>query len=65
MAEVTEIASEDSSRLLRLSALGLVPGSQIRLQQRSPAYIVWVGETQLSLDRDVAREIILRINPGH
>ena len=63
-AEVVRIASNDAGRLLRLSALGLTPGSVIRLQQRSPAWIVWVGETQLSLDGDVAREIRLRVTTG-
>lgn len=63
-AEVAKIDSEDSGRLLKLSALGLVPGSRVRLQQRSPAYVVWVGETQLSLDREVARDILLGIIPG-
>ncbi len=62
-AEVVEIASADAGRLLTLSALGIAPGSVIRLQQRSPACIVWVGETQLSLDAEVAREILLRVTP--
>ena len=62
-AEVVRIASNDAGRLVRLSALGLTPGSVVRLQQRSPACIVWVGETQLSLDGDVAREIRLRVRP--
>lgn len=60
-AEVVRIGSADNGRLLKLSSLGLAPGSHIRLQQRSPAYIVWVGETQLSLDGEVAREIFLRL----
>lgn len=63
-AEVAKIDSEDSGRLLKLSALGLVPGSRVRLQQRYPAFVVWVGETQLSLDREVARVILLRKIPG-
>lgn len=62
-AEVVSIDSSDAGRLLRLSALGLTPGSVVRLQQRSPACIVWVGETQLSLDGEVAREIRLRVPP--
>lgn len=60
VGQVVEIQSQDSQRLLKLSALGLVPGSLIRLQQRVPAYVIWVGETQLSFDDAIAREIILR-----
>ena len=62
-AEVVDIRSEDGSRLLKLAGFGLVPGSRIRLQQRFPAYIVWIGETQVSLDGEVAREIVLRLTP--
>lgn len=60
-AEVVRILSGESGRLLKLSALGLAPGSRLCLQQCSPAYIVWVGETQVSLDGDVACEILVRV----
>lgn len=60
VARVVEIQAADHGRLLKLSSLGLVPGSLVRFQQRWPACVVWVGETQLSLDEDVAREIWLQ-----
>ena len=60
IAQVTAIDTQNAARLHKLSALGLVPGSLIKLQQRQPAYVVRVGETQLSLDDDVAREIIVQ-----
>ena len=56
-AQVVEIASEESGRLLKLAALGLVPGCTIRVQQRRPAYVIWVGETLLSLAPEVATDI--------
>jgi len=60
VAEVVRIIGGDNGRLMKLSALGLVPGSLIRLQQQIPAYVIWVGETQISLDREVAQDILLR-----
>lgn len=60
IAQVTAIDTQNVARLHKLSALGLVPGSLIKLQQRQPAYVVRVGETQFSLDDDVAREIIVQ-----
>ncbi len=60
IAQVTAIDTQNVARLHKLSALGLVPGSLIKLQQRQPAYVVRVGETQLSLDDDVAHEIIVQ-----
>ena len=59
-ARVIEIATEESGRLLRLAALGLVPGCTIRVQQRRPAYVIWVGETLLSLAPEVAADILVR-----
>ena len=60
-AEVVEIVSDDSGRLMKLAALGIVPGCTIRLQQRRPAYVIWVGETLLSLAREVAADIHVRL----
>lgn len=59
-AEVTDILSTRESRLTHLSAFGLVPGSLVRLQQRRPAYVVQIGETEITLDADIAREIMVR-----
>lgn len=60
MGRVVRINALDNGRLLKLSSLGLVPGSLIRLQQRTPAYVIWVGETQISLDQTVAQDILLQ-----
>jgi Fe2+ transport system protein FeoA len=56
-ARVTALRCADPARLDRLGAYGLVPGSLIRLRQARPAYILEIGETVLSVDREVAREI--------
>jgi Fe2+ transport system protein FeoA len=58
-ARIAHINSEDGGRLMKLASLGVVPGSLIRLQQRKPVFVVWVGETMLSLERAVAQDIVL------
>jgi Fe2+ transport system protein FeoA len=58
-AEIMEIISIDAGRLMKLGAYGLTPGSLVRLEQQTPVCIVWVGETQLSLDYQVADEILV------
>jgi Fe2+ transport system protein FeoA len=60
-AQVAAIQSARPARLERLSLLGIVPGSQVRLEQRWPAIVVRVGETELSLDEDVADQIIVTL----
>ncbi len=59
-AQVVELRSQSPARLDRLGALGLLPGSWIVLQQLHPALVVRVGETELSVDRSVAAEILVR-----
>lgn len=62
-AEVVELRSTDPARLERLGAYGLVPGSMVRLEQLRPVIIFRVGETEISIDRDVARQIVVRPQP--
>ena len=47
----------------RLAVFGLVPGTEITLLQRRPACVVQVGETELALDREIARRILV-MPPG-
>jgi DtxR family Mn-dependent transcriptional regulator/ferrous iron transport protein A len=58
-AQVVELRSSDAARLDRLSAYGLVPGSIVYMQQLRPALILRIGETEISLDQDVARDILI------
>jgi DtxR family transcriptional regulator, Mn-dependent transcriptional regulator len=51
------IAPKFHDRMDRLAALGVIPGSEIRLHQRSPSFVIEVGETTIALDPEIAREI--------
>lgn len=48
-----------SSRRNTLSAFGLVPGAEVTVIQQRPACVVRIGETELALDREIAREILV------
>jgi Fe2+ transport system protein FeoA len=50
----------DSALRARLTAQGLAPGVVVRLVQRTPAFVVDVGETTLAFERRVAEAITLR-----
>ncbi len=50
----------DGSLLAGLTAQGLVPGVQLTLVQRQPAFVIEVGETTLALERVVAEAIRVR-----
>jgi len=54
------IAPRFHDRMDRLAALGVIPGSEIRLHQRSPAFVIEVGETTIALDPEIAGEIFVK-----
>lgn len=58
-AEIIDIRSNHPARLARLSAYGLTPGSHVTLRQRHFACVIMVGETEIALDMDVARDILV------
>ena len=54
------IAPKSHQRLDRLSTLGIVPGSVLRMHQKNPSYVLQTGETTLALDRDIVRNIYVK-----
>ncbi|MBI3072044.1 MAG: metal-dependent transcriptional regulator [Deltaproteobacteria bacterium] len=59
------IAPKYIDRLNRLSSLGVIAGSVVRLRQRRPACVIEFGETSLALDPEIAREIFVkRVDAG-
>ena len=54
------IAPKSHQRLDRLSTLGIVPGSIIRMHQKNPSHVLQVGETFLALDRDIVNDIYVK-----
>ncbi len=54
------IAPKSHQRLDRLSTLGIVPGSVLRMHQKNPSYVLQIGETMLALDRDIVRNIYVK-----
>jgi DtxR family Mn-dependent transcriptional regulator len=63
-AQVAELKSDNPARLDRLGAFGLVPGILVRLEQAQPAFILRVGETEISVDKEVASEIVVLSAPA-
>ena len=57
---IVHIVPREPRRLTRLSSLGVVPGATVRLQQKSPAVILRVGETTLAIEREFAGEIYVK-----
>lgn len=58
------IETTDHERLDKLTSFGMLPGTVIRVHQRQPSLVILIGETQLALDREIARNIhVVRTAP--
>lgn len=58
--KIVFISPKDRARLDKLGALGVIPGSIIRLYQKKPSYVIEIGETTLALDEEIANEIYVK-----
>jgi DtxR family Mn-dependent transcriptional regulator len=54
------MAPKSHRRLDRLSALGIVPGSVVRMHQKNPSHVLQIGETTIALDKDVVKDIYVK-----
>lgn len=59
-AKIVFITPGSHSRLDRLSAMGVVPGSLVKLHQRRPSYVIQLGETMIAVDKDITKEIFVK-----
>lgn len=57
---VVFIAPKSVSRLNKLAAFGVVPGSKVRLIERKPSVVISCGHTSLALEDEIGREIYVR-----
>jgi len=48
------LTNPDHPRTARLASLGLVPGVQIQLTQRYPAFVLRIGYAEIALDEELA-----------
>jgi len=58
-ARVAHLRTGDHERIHQLLSMGLAPGVSLRLHQRSPVLVVEIEQTELALDRDVARDVFV------
>lgn len=59
-AKIVFISSKYHARLDRLSSFGILPGGVIKLHQKQPTFVIKIGETDLALDKELAKEIFVK-----
>jgi DtxR family Mn-dependent transcriptional regulator len=57
--EIAYIQTQDSKKMQKLVAMGVLPGNRIRLIQVFPSYIFRVGYSEFAVDTNMAREIFI------
>jgi DtxR family Mn-dependent transcriptional regulator len=58
--EIAYIQTEDSKKMQKLMAMGVLPGNRIVLVQSFPSYIFRVGFSEFAIDMNLAKEIFVR-----
>jgi len=58
--DIAYIQTEDSKKMQKLMAMGVLPGNRIHLLQAFPSYIFRVGFSEFAIDSAMAREIFVR-----
>ena len=60
IVRIVFITPRSKRRLEKLSSLGIVPGSRLRLLQRNPSFVLEIGQTTVAVDRDITDEIYVK-----
>lgn len=58
-ARVALLRTHDRQMIRKLLALGVVPGVEVKVIQRSPAFVLQIGYTQVALDERCAETIVV------
>jgi Fe2+ transport system protein FeoA len=72
---LVELAEDESARVscleepgspvaVRLASAGVLPGTEVRLVQRWPAFVIRIGFAELALDGHAARHVRVRREPA-
>lgn len=59
-AKIVYVLTREHPQLHKLMSLGLVPGANVSVHQTSPSFVIQVEETQVALERDIAKEIYVK-----
>lgn len=58
--KIVFITPSEAARIGRLSSIGIIPGTIIKLIQRKPSIVLQMDETTIAIDPDLAKEIFIK-----
>lgn len=56
---VVRLLPVNESQLRKLTAFGILPGAEIEILQTYPTYVLRIGYTQIALDYEIAKNIVV------
>ena len=56
---VVRLLPVNEGQLRKLAAFGIMPGMEIEILQTYPTYVLKVGYTQIALDHEIAKNIMV------
>lgn len=59
---ITFIVPRTQRILNRLSSYGVTPGTEVKLKQRFPSYVIRIDQTDVALESDIAKDVFVRPN---
>jgi DtxR family transcriptional regulator, Mn-dependent transcriptional regulator len=59
-ARVIYLLTREHPEMHRLTQFGIIPGAIIRVHQIYPTFIIQVGQTQLAMENNIAKNIFIR-----
>ena len=62
---ISYINTRNYGRIKKLYSFGFVPGVEVEVIQRAPAFVVKVEETQIALEKEVAEDVFVRRVENH
>jgi DtxR family Mn-dependent transcriptional regulator len=58
--KIVFITPSEAARIGRLSSIGIIPGTVIKLIQRKPSIVLQMDETTIAIDPELAKEIFIK-----
>ena len=59
--KIAYLHTRDNKKLQKLMAMGLLPGVSVEVIQRFPSYVLKIGNSQIAMDEEMARDVFIRL----
>ncbi|MBN2108092.1 MAG: FeoA domain-containing protein, partial [Deltaproteobacteria bacterium] len=61
--KISYINTLANTRMHKLAHFGIIPGAEIKVHQKTPAFVLQCGNTQVAMEGDVAKEVYVIAPP--